>query len=509
MSQKQISARLRDLAAATDYASWRAIALELDQLEGADAWKQDETSDDYDYLLIRERLSLMRALRRQGDVRELTFHLGEGLQGNLGNIASPLLYGYARVGTKQLIEQYVEEVARCLDYICVGDFPDFGDHEKILFFKRSGAAFGRSALLLSGGATLGMFHLGVIKTLFEAGLLPRVISGSSAGSIIAGMTCTRTDAELPAIFDPASINLAAFQRVSFAKVLRGATLMDSAILAACLDTNIGGETFVQAFERTRRILGVTVSPAEAHQQGRLLNYLTAPNVIVQNAVLASCAIPRVFEPVMLQARDSSGQTVPYLRSQRWVDGTMTSDLPLLRLARLHNVNHYIVSQTNPHVVPFLQDNVRRRQGLGNLVGDLVKTAGRDAVRVSREHLAGYTAGRVMDKLNDIVQQRYSGDVTLFPQQSARQLMRMIANPSATDIAQYIRDGERATWPKLDRIRIQTRISRAFEDCLQWLKARSGAPRGERARASGARRPAAVREPAPFATVRHGRQELTS
>ena len=46
---------------------------------------------------------------------------------------------------------------------------------------------------------------------------------------------------------------------------------------------------------------------------------------------------------------------------------------------------------------------------------------------------------------------------------------MLSNPTAADIAQYIRDGERATWPKLDRIRMQTRISRAFEDCLQWLK----------------------------------------
>ena len=79
---------------------------------------------------------------------------------------------------------------------------------------------------------------------------------------------------------------------------------------------------------------------------------------------------------------------------------------------------------------------------------------------------------MVDKLNDILQQRYSGDVTVFPQQSPRNLMRMLANPSALDIANYIKDGERATWPKLERIRMQTRISRAFEDCLLWLKQRS-------------------------------------
>lgn len=472
MSKKLIASRLKDLAAAAEYRVWREVALELDRLEGADAWKQDETSDEYDYLLIRERLHLMRELRRKGNVRELTFHLAEGLHGNLANTSNPLLYGYARAGTKRLIEEYVDEATRCLDYICVGEFKEFGDDEKVLFFKRTGASFGRSALLLSGGATLGMFHLGVIKALWEHNLLPRVISGSSAGSIIAAMTCTRTDAQLPMLFDPSSINLAAFQRVSFVKLFKGGTLMDSAHLAACLNANIGEESFVQAFERTRRILGVTVSPAELNQQPRLLNYLTAPNVMVKKAVQASCSIPGVFEPVMLEARDFNGDPVPYMRSKRWVDGSLANDLPLLRLARLHNVNHYIVSQTNPHVVPFLQDNVQRSKGLGNLAGSLVKVAGRDVVKVAREHFNGYAAGRVVDKLNDILQQRYSGDVTLFPQQSPRQLMRMLANPSAAEIAQYIKDGERATWPKLERIRMQTRISRAFEDCLQWLKERA-------------------------------------
>ncbi len=472
MSKKLIANRLKDLAAAAEYRVWREVALELDRLEGADAWKQDETSDEYDYLLIRERLQLMRELRSRGNVRELTFHLAEGLHGNLANTSNPLLYGYARAGTKRLIEEYVDEAARCLDYICVGEFKDFSDDEKVLFFKRTGASFGRSALLLSGGATLGMFHLGVIKALWEHNLLPRVISGSSAGSIIAAMTCTRTDAQLTQMFEPGSINLAAFQRMSFTKLIKGGTLMDSAHLAACLNANIGDESFVQAFERTRRILGVTVSPSGLNQQPRLLNYLTAPNVMLKKAVQASCAIPGVFEPVMLEARDFEGAVVPYMRSKRWVDGTLANDLPLLRLARLHNVNHYIVSQTNPHVVPFLQDNVRRARGVGSLASDLVKVAGRDVVKVAREHFNHYAAGRVVDKLNDILQQRYSGDVTLFPQQSPRDLMRMLSNPTAIDIANYIKDGERATWPKLERIRMQTRISRAFEDCLLWLKQRA-------------------------------------
>ena len=40
---------------------------------------------------------------------------------------------------------------------------------------------------LSGGAYLGYYHMGVIRALFEEGLLPRVISGASAGSIMAAV----------------------------------------------------------------------------------------------------------------------------------------------------------------------------------------------------------------------------------------------------------------------------------------------------------------------------------
>jgi NTE family protein len=41
--------------------------------------------------------------------------------------------------------------------------------------------------MLSGGACLGFYHVGMMMTLFEEGLLPRVISGASAGSLLASI----------------------------------------------------------------------------------------------------------------------------------------------------------------------------------------------------------------------------------------------------------------------------------------------------------------------------------
>jgi TAG lipase / steryl ester hydrolase / phospholipase A2 / LPA acyltransferase len=48
--------------------------------------------------------------------------------------------------------------------------------------------------------------------------------------------------------------------------------------------------------------------------------------------------------------------------QRWIDGSVDNDLPMAKLSELFNVNHFIVSQVNPHIVPFLDKSARRPGG---------------------------------------------------------------------------------------------------------------------------------------------------
>lgn len=475
MSKNAITVRRRDLAHAVDYTTWKDIALELDQLEGGAAWREDETSDAYDHLLIRERLEQLRQLRAAGEIRPLIFDLVAGLHGNLGNIANPRLYVRCRVGTKQLVTDYIEEVVRCLDFVCQTEFSDFSDADKIVFFKRAGHSFGRSALLLSGGATLGMFHIGVVKALWERGLLPRVLTGSSAGSIIASMAASRDNAEMPSMFDTRQIDLNAFRKLDLHGMFQSGALLDQNQLEHCICNNIAQRDFIGAFEHSRRILGITVSPAETNQHMRLLNYLTAPHVLVHRAVLASCAVPGVFPPVMLKALDYAGNEVPYMHSSRWVDGSLASDLPLLRLARMHNINHYIVSQTNPHIVPLMRRSPpRTARGMMPYARDMALALSRDTVGVTRRHLGTHGAlgtAHIIDRVNQVLQQRYAGDITIYPRQTTAKLARIFANLSPDQLQKMIREGEHTTWPQIERIRLQTRISRAFEDSLERLKER--------------------------------------
>lgn len=97
---------------------------------------------------------------------------------------------------------------------------------------------------------------------------------------------------------------------------------------------------------------------------RLLNYLTAPNVLIWSAIAASCSVPFIFSASEILAKDpKTGQPQPWNASpQRWIDGSVDNDLPMAKLSELFNVNHFVVSQVNPHIVPFLEKgaNVRGR-----------------------------------------------------------------------------------------------------------------------------------------------------
>lgn len=68
-----------------------------------------------------------------------------------------------------------------------------------------------SSLLTIHLILIGLMHIGVVKTLYENKVLPRIISGSSCGSIIAAILCTRTDEEIPSMIQ--------FEKFNFVSVL--------------------------------------------------------------------------------------------------------------------------------------------------------------------------------------------------------------------------------------------------------------------------------------------------
>jgi TAG lipase/steryl ester hydrolase/phospholipase A2/LPA acyltransferase len=257
------------------------------------------------------------------------------------------LYQKARFGTKKLIEAYVAEVVAALDKIAASR--SIGKEEKRDFFRRAQHCYGRSALLLSGSGSFLFFHVGVVKALWDEGVLPAIMSGverriDRRRGRLHAQECRHRRLPCQRQASPIPHAIPKMRRLAPDEV------------RARLAELIPDLTFQEAYEVSGRHLNVSVAPAEKHQNGRLLNAITAPNVLIREAVLASCAVPGVFPPVMLMARDEERQRAsPYQPDRRWVDGSVTHDIPTKRLERLYGVNHHIVSQANPIALPFATD----------------------------------------------------------------------------------------------------------------------------------------------------------
>ncbi|KAJ3105841.1 hypothetical protein HDU97_007485 [Phlyctochytrium planicorne] len=322
------------LGKATTYKEWYKKAKELDILKGNDIWKLDPVSNIYDHKLIQYRLQHLRQTREgKGDILTLIYLLRSGLLRNLGGLNDPRLFSKSLLGTKKLIEDYQEEVVNQLLYICDNDFDELTFAAKTEFINDTRQSFGNTALVLLGGATFGLYHLGVVKALNEHKLLPRIICGSSVGALIASLVCIHTDDELPRVFEPGGIDLKAFAkkgtkgnlRRKLIRFLKHGYLMDVKVLEDCVRSNVGDLTFEEAFHMTKRILNITVSSTRKNEVPRLLNYLTAPNVLIWSAACASAHVIGLYASVDLLAKDKNGNIIHWSPTAiRWADTTFDS-----------------------------------------------------------------------------------------------------------------------------------------------------------------------------------------
>ena len=73
--------------------------------------------------------------------------------------------------------------------------------------RRARAAYGRTGLCLSGGAAMGTYHFGIVKGLFDQGILPHILSGTSAGAVVGAFVGTRTDEEIERDLTPETLEL--------------------------------------------------------------------------------------------------------------------------------------------------------------------------------------------------------------------------------------------------------------------------------------------------------------
>lgn len=158
----------------------------------------------------------------------------------------------------------------------------------------------RIGLALGGGAAKGFAHIGVIKALEENGIKPQIITGTSAGSIVGSLYAYGyTPAELQTIsYQLDELNLADFT-ISKNGVIKGEKL----------------QRFIDARVKNTPLQKLKLNytaVATDLDSGQSIGFNNGDTGI---AVRASCSIPNVFTPVVMNGH-------------RYVDGGLSAPVPV-------------------------------------------------------------------------------------------------------------------------------------------------------------------------------------
>jgi NTE family protein len=158
----------------------------------------------------------------------------------------------------------------------------------------------RVALALGGGAARGFAHIGVIEVLEENGIRPDIVTGTSAGSLVAALYAAgRTGKELETI----ALNMDESALTDWSFPGRGL------IRGEALARYVRDATGNKPLEQMKIPLGIVATDLDS---GKPILFRRGD---IGTAVRASSAVPAVFQPVRIGTHE-------------YVDGGLTSPVPV-------------------------------------------------------------------------------------------------------------------------------------------------------------------------------------
>lgn len=155
------------------------------------------------------------------------------------------------------------------------------------------------ALALGGGAARGFAHIGVIKALESQGIVPDIVVGTSAGSVVGALYASGLSG-----FDLQKVALQMEEEMVADWTLPDRGVLKGEALQAFINQKVNNRTIQQM----PKPLGVVATDL---QSGELVLFRRGNTGM---AVRASSAVPGMFQPVEISGRD-------------YVDGGLTSPVP--------------------------------------------------------------------------------------------------------------------------------------------------------------------------------------
>ena len=467
------------------YEEYVKQARKLDTFSGVNEWKRIADSPFYNAGLIKKNLAdLVKAIESfdfDNILKCVELCLNER---NWGGVFNEALYSQCWDGSKQLVEDYINTLVTAI--YTLGRSIKGVERIQRDPFKHilEGEIFGKTALCLSGGGSICLQHLGVIKALLQRGILPDILCGTSGGSVICAFIATRSTAEVERDFHVPKFKslVSAFKEPWTARLKRlyqlGEMFDVDHTYELLGEWCMGDLTFSEAYKKTGRILNVTVTPHGARaDSGVILNYITAPHVIIRSAVLSSSAFPTFFRPRPL--KEKIGGRVQECELLKFSDGSLVTDIPKDKLYASWGVRFCIVSQVNPHITPFFF-NIKGEAGnpiiwrwgktasfRGGFVLSalevLIKAQIKTLFRVIRELEIGPTVGG--SPWVSVFIQNFTGDLTLTNNRYyLYKLSKGLSDPSSLEeLEWWIHEGELMAWPKIAAIAARMRIENALKN----------------------------------------------
>lgn len=473
------------LRGSANYAEYIENSRNLDKYLKLDEWCNEDRYKYYDWRNLRRTIGNLRKLRHAKKYEDLMVVLQTCVKSNFAGTENPLMYSHCHYGTKKLIEKYNTEVVKCLNLVIESDAINI--REKRMFFRIINKNFGRTCLVLSGGASFCYNHFGVLKALIENDLMPKILSGTSGGGMIAALAATRHNDELLNLISPKlSCKINAFGDEPMWKWVKrwwdtGARFDSVEWAKKAQWWTTGSTTFEESYKRTGKILNISTVPNDIHSPTILCNYITSPNCCIWSAMLASAAVPGILNPVMLMEKTKDNIIRPFSLGSKWKDGSLRTDVPLSTLNMYFNTKFSIVSQVNPHVMLWIFKN------RGDIGKPIVRSKGKT-----------FRGGFILSYLENLIKleiikwlklvkefqlfpnllesdwsnlflQNFSGTITLFPKIVLSDYMYILSDPSEERLARIIKNGEKVTYPKLLFIKHRLNIERTIEKGMESSK----------------------------------------
>ena len=179
-------------------------------------------------------------------------------------------------------------------------------------------------------------------------------------------------------------------------------------------------------------------------------------------------------------KDAHGNIVPWAPAntidfRHWTHTSYSDrDSPLRRIAELFNVNHFIVSQARPYLIPFIQSDmhgpslVESRSKTTQVSAFLVRMVGLEIRhRLSQLDTLNLLPTGIRRFLVD--EQVPAASMVLVPEVTAGDFVRLLETPTRETLNYWVLRGERSVWPAVAALRIRCAVENELDRSYQVVR----------------------------------------